>query len=122
MTDEEMRIEIAKECGWKAAQRSYKHTTAVEYGWTNPTGDWVYPSRGGPPDYLHDRNAMVGAILTLTDAQRAVFGEQLAWELGYTDDYYTCWDVALISFYEFATAPCEKLAKAFLQTVNLWVD
>lgn len=58
MSDNEIRLAIAKACGW-----TWKATNKIELGADEPTKAWFAPDgihRYGqvPPDYVNDLNAM----------------------------------------------------------------
>lgn len=88
----------------------------------------VHPDErsGEVPDYCNDRNAIVGAISTLSPLEQGVFGDVLNDNIGFTDnDYYegilpACdldnWGQM---FFRVATATVENLCHAFITAKRL---
>lgn len=107
MTNDEMRVAIAKACGWERDGDWWR---------MKPTKD----SEGGqhcssyrqPPNYLSDLNAMHAAIATLPDGNslhgRVVFVNKLMKVCGSLDNCI------------FSTAA--QRAEAFLRTVGKWKE
>jgi hypothetical protein len=57
---------------------------------------------------------------TLTEAQRAEFGEHLAEAVGYSDDYYEGWSITAHGFAEIAMTTESQRIDAFLKVKGLW--
>jgi hypothetical protein len=104
MNDEQMRIAIAKACGW----RPYKPIT--HNGWPllmtppkkpNKEG-WLEPI----PDYLNDLNAMAEAEKMLTEEQFSKYG-------------WTLLGDGKIECRKFLAATTRQRAIAFIKTLNL---
>lgn len=83
-TPTELRIAIAKECGWKWTLADKRPGYSHYPHWTPPVG-YVQPDHEAresamvhPPDYLNDLNAMKAAEDTLTDEQYDSFEYELA--------------------------------------------
>lgn len=113
MKPEEQRIALAEADGW-IVDSDYPN----QFRSNAFTGEVLHVNE--LPNYLHDRNAMNEALQVLCPADRVVFGELLAAELGYDDDYYDGWNIGADAFFEALTAPLDKVSRAFLKTLGLW--
>ena len=115
MTDEQIKIAIAKACGWTAEQDSngywravnQKHGNAVEL-WLSEQNVWSV----GIPDYLNDLNAM-------HDAEKVLLTK---------DGFCGCWETysniltASMGCTDIFHATAAQRAEAFLKTLGLWED
>lgn len=66
MTDQEINVAIAEECGWLAAPNAdgdltEAHLTRTWVEWLGPNGE----HESEPPDYVNDLNAMHEALASL---------------------------------------------------------
>lgn len=114
MTNEEINVAIAKECGW----------TVMQFGERNlyrpPEWDggmaW---ERSKCPDYCNDLNAMHEAEKVLTAGS---WKEVIHATNRYTNELCKvlgCLDTAL---FQFAHATAAQRAEAFLKTLGLWKE
>lgn len=109
MTDEQINVAIAQECGWK--HPLHPDAMAQKQGWSMPEVWWL-DSKGkmqiksSIPNYCGCLNAMHEAEKVLTDDQREVFYPRNlgAWQSPFNVIYATA----------------RQRAEAFLRTVGKW--
>lgn len=126
MTKKKQRIAIAKACG-TLENKGFKYDpNSVVTAYGCPPEE-VLES----PDYLNDLNAMQSAIKSLLKKDKSLFADKLMDSLGFDDDYYTrrvnlndrVYSLNSYLIWEMLTqASPERLAKAFLKTLNLWEE
>ncbi len=146
MTKEKQRIAIAKACGHPfkktdvcsycrgntpyEAGDDYGITLYEECKYCNNTGK-VKAYYVGLPDYLNNLNLMQSVIKSLVKKDKSLFADKLMDSLGFDDDSYTkranlndrVYSLNSYLIWEILTqASPEKLAKAFLKTLNLWEE
>ena len=99
MTNEQINIAIAEECGWT----------------TKHKGLWVeqLQTYAALPDYCNDLNAMHEAVTTLPENKWVLYGVRLAWECGHTDK-------KSVGLWHISTATAYHRAVAFLKTLEKW--
>jgi len=110
MNSNEQRLAIATYLGW--TEISYNPKTELYYG--KPPKDHSPPWDVLIPNYLSDLNAMHEAIRQIiipNQKYRQQFGFHLEKMYG---------PLAMLS--EIVNSDADKLAKAFLKTLNLWKD
>jgi hypothetical protein len=98
MSPDEMRIEIAKACGWKHVY--FK----AGYYIRNEIHVWEEL-----PDYLNDLNAM-------HEAEKVLYEDETQWKK-YKDSFY-----GIKEFDGHLHATAAQRAEAFLRALNLWKD
>lgn len=113
---EQMRVAIALQDGWSVSETYITHTDYYKKG-CGSCRVWAKDlSLGGHrfPDYLHDRNAMLQALETMTDGEWSEFSHLLANELGRINHVITEWTIK-----QTITCPLDKLGKCFLQVKGI---
>ena len=123
MKEQDIQLAIAKATGW--------HCDNIT--WFSPSGSCnachkqdgtIIPDSDILPDYLHNRDEMVAALLTLTGAKRCMFGEWVAVKVGAYEDHYEGWtEIGPLMFFDLvATLPLPVMAEGFLRARGLWRD
>lgn len=112
MNEQDQRIAIAEACGWEF----HPECGPLDFPWVyRPTK--ARAATETLPNYLHDRNAMQSALLTLNPEQQRQFMEELA-TLVEADGYQIDADHA----WRTVTAKLEHYSKAFLKTIGKWKE
>lgn len=104
MTNEEIQIAIAKECGWYQIEKGQ---------WLGLSGFCRDKDRESLPDYHNDLNSMHEAEKTLNDTEHKQFRTQLGFLTDQTGDADLC-----NRKYVSATAP--QRAESFLRIKGKW--
>lgn len=108
MTDQEMRIAIAEECGWKRCARNENQLPI----WMHPkSGVMYWLSSPHFPDYLNDLNAMHEAEACLSTTQYPIYLKNLGFMLN-----------SLNHAWALCRATARQRAEAFLRTIGKWKD
>lgn len=106
MNELDQRLAIAEAVGWKPSDGDIQASKA----WEEITGQHTDP---GPPDYLHDLNAMHEAVETLHEHDKKAWSMLLCLIVG---GPRIPWPHEVHN----ATAP--QRAEAFLKTIGKWQD
>lgn len=120
MTKDEIRVAIAKACGWEVYLRDDVHYTAI-----SPQGDITTTyALDALPDYCKDLNAMHETEKTLNMNERYSYGEQLRTMLipdcvGPKGGHYTPNGFGI---FDISNATAIQRAEAFLRAKGLWKD
>lgn len=115
MTPEAINRAIAESVGW--------HRCPTCLMWAPPIAELDDTKcQACLPDYFNDLNAIHEAVKTMPEKLQCVFGELLAGELGYDDDYYDGWDIGTYGLFQLASATSQQLSKTYLRTINKWVE
>lgn len=109
---EQMRVAIAMQDGWSVSETYITHTDYYKKG-CGSCRVWAKDlSLGGHrfPDYLHDRNAMLQALETMTDDEWRQFSCLMLEGVRYDRYGYTIEIIRKVII-----CPLDKLGKCFLQ-------
>lgn len=110
MNPEAQRIAIAEHCGWKKQATKVLKTGGNKWIWISPLSHYS----AHPPDYLNDLNAMREAVRTLPENLHVTFNTKLYILLDYERNPNWMFDAL--------TARADKLAEAFLCTIEKWTE
>ena len=128
MTDLEIRIAIAKACGWKQDWRNVGASHEKVEVWLDPDlGVWTTRLNDGwfpMPDYLNDLNAMREAVLAAKWGwkQKQAFLNYLGRFRQRGEAIYCPWSADYVRAYRLVTTTAAQQAEAFLRTIGKWED
>ncbi len=115
MNEEQKRIKIAEEVGWKfhpPTEHLYSEQEKAEaiMCWVRPGNDPWQMER--VPDYFNDLNAMHEAEKSLSDGQYTIFCDHL--------HDFACEEQLQTGKWRWLSSTAAQRAEAFGRTLNLW--